>query len=195
MLKTGGKIVVIAILTLCTVFIVGCSQNKPSASSETTASSVSSVASNMTYSDKSSNSSEAVIQVPDNILYIKAHQPISYPGLDSQPFILLKTKSDFDAFLNVLPDNYSTYDIDEKLVSSDSVLPSTIEEFNDEFFNTHDLLCASYDATSGSDEMYIKSIAKVGNDYIVDFQNHREPMMMGTDDMAYWVAIIPVDKI
>ena len=68
------------------------------------------------------------------------------------------------------------------------------ELFDESFFATHDIVCASFEAGSSA---YVVSVEEVlpkdDGTYEVTFAVDK-PDGMVTADMAYWLAFIPVDK-
>ena len=67
--------------------------------------------------------------------------------------------------------------------------------FTDDFFAEKDLLCAHYTVSSGSIDVGIDWAVKTDDGYEVSFVKEKLPEgAMGTCDMAYWTAIIPIEK-
>lgn len=72
---------------------------------------------------------------------------------------------------------------------------SLSDVFTDEFFAEKDLLCAHYPIGSGSIDVGIDWAVKTDDGYEVSFVEEELPEGASvTCDMAYWTAIIPIDK-
>ena len=158
---------------------------------------------NMITSPKPSNISEPI---QDDIVYIKAHTEIEYPNLvySGKPFII-DNEEDFKVLWQGIPSTYdgygnpvvpacSVYESDNQLLSDEYNTTILSDTFTESFFNTHYLVCASCAAGSGSDVMFIEDLSQTDDGYIATFGTKDRGGMLGTCDMAYWTALIPISK-
>lgn len=157
----------------------------------------------MITSPKPSNISEPI---QDDIVYIKAHTEIEYPNLvySGKPFII-DNEEDFKVLLQGIPSTYdgygnpvapacSVYGSDNQLLSDAYNTTILSDTFTESFFNTHYLVCASYAASSGSDVVFLEELSRTDDGYIATFGKNDRDGMLGTCDMAYWTALVPMRR-